>query len=325
MNAADDDLKTLHLSTAQFADRDLVDAFRETFGRTILRIDMEPLDDDKLEADMTLRAFSGFGMASGRLSPTRLRHGPDLIDNDDLVIVIMQGGSSVFEQHGRCVDVGDGQIVLTDNGTPGTFTSHATVRAVNLRLSRALLAPHVADLGAALLSPFLADSPALRLLKGYANSLNDEAALATPDLRRAVAMHMHDLAALAIGANGDAIELAGRRGLRAARLAAVKADILSQLGSPHLSAGVVAARQRVTPRYVRMLFEGEGSSFTEFVLDQRLARAHRLLSDPRNAGRTVSAIAFEAGFGDLSYFHRVFRRRFGATPSDIRARARFDN
>jgi AraC-like DNA-binding protein len=38
------------------------------------------------------------------------------------------------------------------------------------------------------------------------------------------------------------------------------------------------------------------------VLGQRLMRAHRMLSDPRFAGLSVSAIAFAAGFGDLSYF-----------------------
>jgi AraC-like DNA-binding protein len=43
------------------------------------------------------------------------------------------------------------------------------------------------------------------------------------------------------------------------------------------------------------------------------------LSDPLQMGRSISAIAYAAGFGDLSYFNRAFRRRFGATPSDIRA------
>jgi AraC-like DNA-binding protein len=33
----------------------------------------------------------------------------------------------------------------------------------------------------------------------------------------------------------------------------------------------------------------------------------------------ISTIAFEAGFGDLSYFNLAFRRRYRQTPSDIRA------
>jgi AraC-like DNA-binding protein len=47
-----------------------------------------------------------------------------------------------------------------------------------------------------------------------------------------------------------------------------------------------------------------------------------MLTDPRYAGATVSAIAFAAGFGDLSHFNRNFRRRFGATPSDVREASR---
>jgi AraC-like DNA-binding protein len=35
--------------------------------------------------------------------------------------------------------------------------------------------------------------------------------------------------------------------------------------------------------------------------------------------------AFEVGFGNLSYFNRSFRRRYGVTPSDMRAAARRGN
>jgi AraC-like DNA-binding protein len=71
-----------------------------------------------------------------------------------------------------------------------------------------------------------------------------------------------------------------------------------------------------------MLFESDGTTFSRFLLDQRLARAHRMLNNPLPAERTISAIAYEAGFGDLSHFNRAFRRRYGATPSDIRANSR---
>jgi AraC-like DNA-binding protein len=47
-----------------------------------------------------------------------------------------------------------------------------------------------------------------------------------------------------------------------------------------------------------------------------------MLIDPRCADHTISAVAYEAGFGDLSYFNRTFRRRYGATPSEVRLRAR---
>jgi transcriptional regulator GlxA family with amidase domain len=60
---------------------------------------------------------------------------------------------------------------------------------------------------------------------------------------------------------------------------------------------------------------------SEFVLGQRLIRAHRMLTDSRFAARSITSVAFDAGFGDVSYFNRSFRRRYGATPSDIRAEA----
>jgi AraC-like DNA-binding protein len=130
--------------------------------------------------------------------------------------------------------------------------------------------------------------------------------------------HLYDLAALAIGATRDAAAVAGGRGVPAARLRAIKADIADNLTNRRLSIDSVATRHGVTPRYVRMLFESDATTFSEFVVVQRLNRAHRMLIDPRFSDRTVSSVAFEAGFGDLSYFNRTFRRRYGASPSDVR-------
>ncbi|MBV8439636.1 MAG: helix-turn-helix transcriptional regulator, partial [Hyphomicrobiales bacterium] len=96
-------------------------------------------------------------------------------------------------------------------------------------------------------------------------------------------------------------------------------DIAARLGDCELSVNGVAARHGVTPRYVQKLFASEGATFSEFVLGQRLAVAYRLLSDPRFAHRSISSIAFDLGFSDLSYFNRTFRRRHEATPTEVRA------
>lgn len=112
------------------------------------------------------------------------------------------------------------------------------------------------------------------------------------------------------------------RGVRAARLHAVKADIARLLDDPALSAAMLAKRQGVTPRYIHKLLESEGTTLSKFVPGQRLVRVHRMLSDARYAASTIGSIAYRAGFGDLSTFNREFRRRFGVTPSDVRAARR---
>ena len=120
-----------------------------------------------------------------------------------------------------------------------------------------------------------------------------------------------------MGAVRDAVEIAKGRGLRAARLRAIKADIADKLTSQNLSVEAVAMRQGVSPRYIQMLFEQEGTTFSQYVIGQRLARAHWILTDLRFADRSITSVAFDAGFGDLSYFNRAFRRCYGGTPSEI--------
>jgi AraC-like DNA-binding protein len=95
--------------------------------------------------------------------------------------------------------------------------------------------------------------------------------------------------------------------------------VQAHLRERDLSAETVARRQGLSPSYARKLFDLSGTSFSAFVLDQRLGLAYAMLRSPRFADLGVSAVAYDVGFGDLSYFNRVFRRRYGATPSEVRA------
>jgi threonine/homoserine/homoserine lactone efflux protein/AraC-like DNA-binding protein len=122
---------------------------------------------------------------------------------------------------------------------------------------------------------------------------------------------------LALGATRDAAELAAGRLSRAARLRAIKADIAQNL-EDDVSIAALSSRHRITPRYIRKLFEGENMSVSKYVLGQRLTRVYRMLADASQADRTIADIALAAGFGDLSTFNRAFRRRFGVTPSAVR-------
>jgi transcriptional regulator GlxA family with amidase domain len=91
---------------------------------------------------------------------------------------------------------------------------------------------------------------------------------------------------------------------------------------PDLAVAALAARHRCTPRSVQRLFAADGTTFAEYLLAQRLARAHAMLRDPRRDGDKITTVAFDAGFADVSYFNRAFRQRYGAAPSDVRAQTR---
>src|SRR5262245_7759700 len=96
---------------------------------------------------------------------------------------------------------------------------------------------------------------------------------------------------LAVGAARDPatpIEVGGRS---VVRLSAIKADIANHLACPELTVGAVAVRHGITPRYVQLLFEREGLTFSKFVREQRLERACRMLGDPLHARWSITAIA----------------------------------
>jgi len=190
-----------------------------------------------------------------------------------------------------------------------------------VNLPRAAIGPLMPNADDAVLRPIAPDCTALRLLIRYAGAVLDIDAPLQGELQRCIVDHIYDLVAAAIGGTRDAIAVAKGRGIPAARLSAIKGDIRENLVSRDLSIETICARHGISSRYVRLLFAGEQTTFSDFVLDRRLALARRRLRDPARLGLPISAIAYECGFGDLSYFNRVFRRHFAMTPSDVRAEA----
>ena len=58
-----------------------------------------------------------------------------------------------------------------------------------------------------------------------------------------------------------------------------------------------------------------GKTYTELVQEKRLSRAAYLLA---NTEMSVSEIGLAVGYENMSYFHRIFQKRFGSTPRNYR-------
>jgi AraC-like DNA-binding protein len=311
-------------STDALPSHDRIAIWNEVYGRYILSARFEAIAGIPFSQNATLRSLPGLSLASMSYSAFRgWRTRNMLTDGDErLRILINIAGTGKFEQLGREAVLGPYEAVLLSN-TENVFTQYSDApdnRALAIAVPRQLLAPVVRDPEATLCQT-RPPSEAQKLLISYVQSA-DWLSLASPGLAPIFATHVQDLMALVIGANRDGQELARTRGLRAARLAAIKLDIGRSFGRSDLSIGTLALRHGVSPRYIQKLFEGEGTTFSEYLIEQRLLEAMRALRDPGFAGHGVRDIAAQVGFGDLPYFTRSFRRRFGMTPTDAREQAR---
>jgi AraC-like DNA-binding protein len=309
-------------STDAFSERERLTAWREVFGRTVVNLDIDPLDGNGFRSEATVCQLPGLGVLFALSGAVHLSHTRELIKDGDLSFMAAPTCAWSASQLGRDPVCGPGDGILMNNAEVGSMTLASASRFTTFRLPRVALAPLVSDLDAAVARPIPAADAALQLLMGYLATALDTETLVSPELQQLVVIHVYDLLAAALGATRDAKEIAKGRGVRAARLRAIKSEILANIASRNLSLDAVAARLGISPIYIRKLLEGENTSFTQFVLERRLARAHRMLSDPRFTDRAIGAVGLDVGFGDLSYFNRAFRRRYGTTPSEVRAAAR---
>jgi AraC-like DNA-binding protein len=78
----------------------------------------------------------------------------------------------------------------------------------------------------------------------------------------------------------------------------------------------IAAEAGISLRYLQKLFTCRGTTCTLYIQSVRLGHALTLLARRLEikGGQSISEIAWASGYRDISYFHRVFRQRFGHSP-----------
>jgi AraC-like DNA-binding protein len=301
-------------------ERDRVAITREEFGRNVMRIDIEPKPETRFHMNVAVRSAPGLDFASIQSSSLRVTRPKELLSDGDDRLILQFGAQSFARQFGREVLLNSEDAILLSNSDAGSVTYPSPASIVSLFLPRNALGSSLRDMDGCLTRPIAKDTPALRLLRQYLEILKDQPAPGTHQLQDTIVNHVHDLAALALGATRDAKEVAKGRGFRAAHLLAIKKAI-SENSDRAISIDTIAARRGLTARYVQRLFEDEGTTFTEFVRDMRLDRVSKMLRSRRFDRCRIGDIALDAGFGDLSYFHKQFRRRFGLSPTDVRAQS----
>jgi AraC-like DNA-binding protein len=297
-----------------------VESWREVLSRKLMLADVRPLDENPFHAEAYMRALPGVRFGWGTFSPSLHTRGREIVahDNDDYFFLLNLGGRFVTAQRQQEVSLTAGEAALLSCSELGSFVRPETGKILALRLPGAAVDALVPDAMDRLARAIPKESESLRLLARYAHALDDSQSLATVELRRLAVRHLYDLIALSLGTSQEAGEQANTRTLAAVRFASIRNYASANLGRADLSVGEVAQRHRISPRQVQRLFESTGMTFSEFLQRGRLARVYLTLTDPAAARRSIGEIVLACGFSDISHFNRAFRRRYGASPSEVR-------
>jgi AraC-like DNA-binding protein len=309
--------------SARFKTDDLPAATRVETVRTALLskqvpFDIGPLHNNNFFTDMFVQELPGLEITMGEVRAKAVRNASIIKDgNDDLLFSMCIDGNLEIQQRKRRTSVPPGTAYIGWCAEPIVFDTDVS-RGVSLRIPRSaisVLVPGIDDLVGHHLPH---NQEVLRLIDVYMRSFEKDAFYDTPGLGRIAVSHVHDLVSLAIGTDRETTNLAQNRGMGAARTLALKKDIVHLIGPQDVTIDLLAKRHGISPRYIRRLFEVDGTTLTAFVLEERLRMARKLLLSPRQPFRPIRDIAEEVGFTDISYFNRCFRMKFGMTPTEYR-------
>lgn len=288
-------------------------------GRSARRIVFDNTDPAPFGARAVLRLEPDIGLMS-LFAPSAAVSLPalGLVEEGSALLLRPANGALVVTRGGRRAIVGGREAILLTELAQTSLLPVQVARLDCFVMPAGAVGERVRGL-AEKLRVFGASDDALQMLGNYgAALLRGMMPIGTPELRELARHFLCDLV------NIMSPERVHRQSRHRPddRMNAIKSDIEAGLADRALSARQIADRHGISLRYLQKLFEDEQTTFSEFVLQRRLDRALRMLQSTEDLEISISEIAFGVGFGDLSYFNRTFRRRFGAAPRDVRASQR---
>ena len=222
-------------------------------------------------------------------------------------------GTSLMTQHGRSTVLHPGDLAVVDTAEPFAFEFRDDFRQLSLFLPKALLEAQLEAPVRTATRVGTASGTGAAVRHALLALTSDE--LTEPTAAR-LAVHAGGILALAL----EWPAATGATPVRHGRIhAAALADIEEHLADHDLSPLATARRLGVSVRLLHAVFAAGQGSFATEVRRRRLHNAWRDLRDPARANLRIIDVAVDAGFTDVTSFHRAFRRAYGRTPAQVRA------
>lgn len=308
----------LSWSSSGLARSDAISQWRDWAASTIAPIDVTVFDTEQFAARWTSHGVGQLRLLQLHAPAQRVVHtgtdGSAGRANPTIQLVYARRGALRTRMAGKRFTVEPGQFVLLDNTRFYQMEMDTAHEAIDLMMPQGWLEKYLPDPDALLARPISANSgwgaPLGSLIETMLTGLED-----SPLPRSLIAEQVGALLTLATGFHEPASRSRHRGQLARQILRRIEGDYADAELTPERIANDLG----ISRRYLQALLTGAGTSFVQELNATRLDRASDLLGDPRARSLSLGEIAWRCGFLDPGYFTRLFRKRFGMTPSQWRA------
>jgi AraC family transcriptional activator of tynA and feaB len=310
----------LTYSTRDVATHRKVEFWDEHASDVITRLHVEPVREVAFDASLKAAQFGGIGFVEAISTPTRVVHSHTSVASHAAaayLVHIQCRGTCINRQANTEVVLGAGDFVLCDNTLPCELVLGGENHMLVLRIPQALLKRRIPTPELYINRHMRGDRGSSFLAANFVTLFWQECqeALTQPSADR-LAESVCDLLATAFMESGCA-SLDGSTVQTLWKLR-IRRFIDMHLSDPELTPTAIASYFKISPRYVHKLYASEDEAVSRYILRRRLEACHRSLTDVNQSAKTVSTVAFDWGFNNTTHFARVFRERYGVSPSDLR-------
>lgn len=272
------------------------------------------------DAEVSCHRIEHSSLAFIRSTSTQVNRSPQLAQPAQggyVQIVLQQEGHMAFEQGRTASVIHPGQAFICDTARPyvtqlsdGACFSVLTLPHAALpgwrQISHALCGQPLAEV-----TTVLAAQGALQaLLRAPQGAASTALPLVLQAVQSMLAASLHRCAAMPGEADRDT-----------QRFARARDYIQSHLDDADLGPERLAEALHMSRRALYLLFKQHGTAPATLIQSMRLEACRQALSDPVLRERSITAVALDHGFFDLTAFSRLFKQRFGLPPSDWRRQA----
>ena len=235
-----------------------------------------------------------------------------------LLNYLVEGRGST-SQHGNFSDIASGDFFLHDSSAFGDLRLVGDFKLLTLSLSRPLIDRHFAR------APYLCAMP---LSSGQHATVRVAADMFQSMAKHCTQMNSNNLELLvdnfvgivAMAYGSSSVQCPTASTAHSALLMRIRGYIIAHLGDENLGPSRIAEQHGISERYLSTLFATEDTTVSRWIWAQRLEASRRALSLEEFSERKINEIAFTCGFNDMSHFSFSFKKRYGCTPRQFRAK-----